>query len=312
MNILFAPKSISLCKNSIVLPFCANKDCKTASFKGQPEQDVFERTSLGADSAKLKKGQLLTSSGQIYTLPDTDMFRSDIDWKQFSRYLGKRFQFAEHVNTYSYACSTGREPYTLSMILQNTFDDEAEKFFPIHAKDINSEVIEENRAFQSNGNVFLNPTMESSVYPNAVRAFEKPGLSRYDVRDNVKQYINIFHNEDGKETIELTKKTIEPVEFSEANILEDVENINDKNPSIVMMRNMWPYVDSSEYQGFADKLYNQLAPGSVVVIGSTFDYTNGLISKSSGKMPDALLKAGFEPAANENIGLNNQVIFEKN
>ena len=292
-------------------PIDLGMDCRPANLYSQPQQDVFEKTSLESGSIKLKKGQLLNQRGQIFARPDTEMFRRDIDWEQFSKYIKKRFGDEESINTYVYACSDGREPYTLSMILQNTFDD-AQKFFPIFAKDINNEIIEENIRIQDTGSVPLDSFRESSVYSNALQAFTKPGLSMYDVRDNVKQYINIFHNEDWKETIELTKKAIEPVEFSEANILEDVENINSEHPSVVMMRNMWPYVDGKEYQGFANKLYNQLAPGSIVVIGSIFDYTGNLFCQNSSKIPVALLNAGFETMKNDNVGTTNPVIFEKN
>ena len=51
-----------------------------------------------------------------------------------------------------------------------------------------------------------------------------------------------------------------------------IKNIDNKNPSLVMCRNMWPYINSSEYDGYAEALYEKLAPGSVVVIGF-FDYT---------------------------------------
>ncbi len=71
---------------------------------------------------------------------------------------------------------------------------------------------------------------------------------------------------------------INNIDFSQANILEDIDNIDSNTPSFVMCRNMWPYVDDSEYQNFANQLYEKLAPGSCIMLGD-FDYKKNRLSQ---------------------------------
>lgn len=100
---------------------------------------------------------------------------------------------------------------------------------------------------------------------------------------------------------------INNIDFSQANILEDIDNIDLNTPSFVMCRNMWPYVDDSEYQNFANQLYEKLAPGSCIMLGD-FDYKKIGYPKN---FPEALLEAGFEPS-NSHINEYYELIFEKN
>ncbi len=278
--------------------FKSNLKQNTLSFKGQLESDSFEKSSK---TPKLKRGQLTNEKGEIFTRPDTDMFRTDMNWQNFGRYLKNRFLYEDKVNTTVYACSTGEEAYTLSILLQDILKYNAEKFFPVSAKDINEDLIKKNISNQ-NGNKI----MKDSYLP-----------ARYALDlDNIEiqNYVTIENSPNSSYEIEkLTDKVTEPVQFSAANILEDVENIDTDIPSVIMCRNMWPYVDSSEYEEFATKLYNKLKKGSVVVIGK-YDHKGEQGRDNSDTFPKALLNAGFTPADIKMSFFKEDVplIFEKN
>lgn len=232
----------------------------------QPKKPLFHK--------KLKRGQFLTD-GKVFNGNTTYMFRDDLDWKMFGDFLTERFNKCDKVNVYNYAASKGYEPYSLSILLQLRLGENAKKFFPIMAKDIDREIIAEDILKQKTGNIKLKITYCDCIQRQL--KINKEELSPYMEQES-KYYGNA----------KLYKKALEPVKFSCANILEDVENIDTEHPSLVMCRNMWPYVDKNEYQDFAKRLYDRLAAGSVVVVGY-FDYVPDEC------FPPKLLEAGFKP-----------------
>ena len=61
-----------------------------------------------------------------------------------------------------------------------------------------------------------------------------------------------------------------------------------------MCRNMWPYINPDKYNECAKKMYNNLAKGSIVVIGS-FDIEGEPFIENSDSFKDSLIKSGFKP-----------------
>jgi len=249
-------------------------------------------------AANLERGQLLTKENRIFSAGTTEMFRSDLDWRGLGRVLSRHFSKNEKVNTVIYGCSDGSEAYSMSVLLQHNFKDKSAKFFPIVAKDIDSARIKKN--------------IENQKKPNLVMGKEAYLRSAAQLnifeREDMDGYMVPAESEDGYSwDAELTEKTKMPVEFKRANILEDLNSLDEENPTIFMCRNMWPYIDQREYRDFADTLYGKLAQGSVVVIGS-FDYST--FNPSLPDFPSALIDAGFRPAGgSKKEGCD--LIFEK-
>ncbi len=281
---------------------CSNKkDCRL-KLNNQPECDAFERQDVTKkDEIKIKRGQI-TDNGKIFTRPTTEMFRGDLDWKYFANYIQERFQGINKVNTYVYACSNGSEAYSMSILLQEKFKGGAQKFFPIIAKDIDEQRIQKNIKNQAENNIeTINGTKSiNDIFHLRTKEKEKYFYDWYEELQDTAAL--------SKE--KLTEQTAAPVKFSYGNILEDIKNIDSKRPSIIMCRNMWPYVDPDEYQTFANELYHRLAPGSVVVLGE-YDFDGEKGRKDSDKFPKALYDAGFKNPGDFVI-FNNNFIFEKN
>jgi len=277
---LFSP--IRKTNLNIIKP--APKNIDRLTFKGnesqacsaQLESDIFEVQNPRSERGRVKV------NGKIFNRNRTGMFRIDLDWFEFANYIKKRFANNKRVNTYVYGCSNGSEAYTMSILLQNTFPDDSERFFPIHAKDIDSKIIKDNIEAKSND--------KTRVHNAEVPAREYLCMSD----EQIKQHIEV---KGFKEY--LLKNVTEPVEFSTANILDDITNIDEKHPSIVMCRNMWPYINPAEYETFAKNLYERLAAGSLVAIGS-YDCSGEPGMNNTDLFPKALLKAGFkEPDSDE-------------
>lgn len=293
MNILSLPHII----NAAPALFRNHLKQNKLSFKGQPETDTFEKTS---DTPKLKRGQMTNEKGEIFTRPQTDMFRTDMDWDFLASYLHNRFRFENKINTLVYACSTGQEPYTLSIVLQHKLGNSAEKFFPIQAKDIREDIIEKDIADQAGDTI-----IKDSYLP-------------------IRRCLGINHDESEKYVIleeipnssfeieKLTDNATSPVQFSCTNILDDIDNIDSDTPSLIMCRNMWPYVNPEEYEEFAKKLYDKLAKGSVVVLGN-YDFAGEKGKELSKTFPINLIKAGFEAVGKTGLLTKGKsLIFEKN
>ncbi len=272
-NIYIAPDSFERCHNGI-------------------DQKNYIRHCKKPPAKKLKRGQILGKNNKIFCNNTTDMFRDDIDWKQFGNFLYKQFKDCKKVNTYNYAASTGEEPYSLSILLQTRFKEDAKKFFPIYAKDLDTKLIIQDTIAQKTRRIYIPQTFSRAQRALGVEDSELKGLL---IPDNHSYGATLRQN------------VISPIKFSCANILDDIKNIDNKNPSLVMCRNMWPYINSSEYDGYAEALYEKLAPGSVVVIGF-FDYTADYSDKI---FPDSLKKAGFKEAKAD-INSQFKLVFEKN
>lgn len=230
---------------------------------------------------------------RIFTRSFTRFFRPDLNWVSFADFIGKRFKDTDKVNTYVWGCSSGQEAYSMAMILQKT-DGKNNKFQPILALDIDKNIIEKNIS-RLNRKIILPSSDVVNIHSNI----------HYTV-DDYEDYI-ICHD-DG--SIGISKNILDSVEFSFGNIVTDFKGITDKKvPSIVMCRNMWPYIDSSKYDKVAKTMYETLAPGSIVVVGN-YDLTGEPEYKGSKDFPKKLVENGFKPVKSCSLD-NMSLIYEK-
>lgn len=273
---------------------------------------------LDLNTSKVYRGQMLCSDNEtVFNRHSTYMFRQDLDWNIFGQYLKEKYKDEDEVNCLIYACSDGSEAYTMSIILQEIFQNEASKFFPIKAIDINQKLIDENKKRQ-NGNIDI--TYNESMKILRFKKFDEKTKKWTSLSSDEKANYSIKRDENRSlhRPFSLTQKVKNPVVFEQGNILEDIERIDPKRKTIVMARNMWPYVDPCEYEDFAKKLYEKLAKGSIVVLGD-YDFEgernsdkNTFLENSNG-FPKALIKAGFSPSKTQ-VGIRRfakNLIFEK-
>lgn len=238
------------------------------------EYDSFKKS---PESRKLHRGAVIRN-GEIYNRNTTRFFREDINWSEFRKYLNQRFSDSDRVSTRIYGCSIGKEPYSLVVALREELGKNADKFFPIIAKDIDAESI-------AKANEIKNLDTVEFYFPDFMDGYLDMGGSV----DNLRQYIN---RKGVSETITLKKDIKNCAKFSRANILEDLNSIDSKRPSIIMCRNLWPYIDESEYDRYTQKLFDKLKKGSVVVLGC-YDLAESVDDIRETSIADSLLKSGF-------------------
>ncbi len=251
-----------------------------------------------SERVPLKHGQYYLSNGSIFRSETSKMFREDINWSNFAQYLEKRFSGCEKVNTYDYGCADAKEAFSFVMAVDNGVNN-PDKFYPVQAKDIikiaQLRLAEKNTIVSKDEYAIAKEALELS--DEEMEKYFTPGYSK------VKQ----------KHCYRLNDEVKQNIEFKQANILDDIESIDSETPSLVMCRNMWPYISPNEYGKYAKALFDKLAPGSTVVIGG-FDNQGAYKISDTNSFRIALVKAGFK--ANEEFLTGSKypasVVYEKN
>ncbi len=292
---------------NIVFPVYKNNIVKKVLNKGQKPVQRAEKypNFLGAQCLSEQNKAQITKFTPPKLINTTSMFREDVNWMGFLSYLKGRFKDNDKVNTYIYGCSNGSEPYTMSVLFKKGFNN-PEKFYPIIAKDLDEELIDDINKMQD-GIVAL-PIRAQNQY-TTISDLDERAQEALNLSDNdLKKYF-----EKMGDYVAINKEVREPIKFSSADILKDIDSIDSDNPSIVMTRNMWPYIDCSKYQEYADSLYEKLAPNSVVVLGH-YDFIGDDGDYIFRSFANCLKKAGFTPSKFPigRLDLSRNLVFEKN
>ena len=224
-----------------------------------------------------QEGQFMGDNGKVFNRHTTHYARVDINWKDLGSFFQERFKDTPKVNTYIYGCSYGEEAYTLLSLLSLRTKN-PNRFLPIKAKDITPELIERNTQEQKSG-VVLSLDAIHKISSGIGVSEEQMVPMLGTTKEN---------------RIKIKDKLAKQIEFECANILLDINSIDSKNPSIVMARNMWPYISANKYETVAKALYDKLTTGSVVVIGN-YDNTGERDFIETKQFPKYLKKAGFKP-----------------
>lgn len=257
------------------------------------DKDTFAKSKVSAKGIIYRLDEM-TGRDKIHISPETYFFRDDIEWREFGPYLREKYKNDPKVNFYQFASSRGEESYSTIIAIMREFKNEANKFLPIKAFGINHDIIETAKELQKEH--FEGYIVRREV----IDGFEKMGLNKQD-------FIPYFEHSDDLLFLKLKPKVTEAVTFKHANILDEWRNIDDKHPSVVMCRNMWPYVDEKEHLLIAQNLYNRLAKNSSVIIGG-YDNCAGSWMHIARKLKNV----GFTPSEECTTGHSmGNIIFEK-
>jgi len=166
----------------------------------------------------------------------------------FMREKGDR----KKIKIWSAACSTGEEPYTLSIILLEMLDEPEEWEIQILASDINTEVLQKARAGLYEG--------------RSVRDVPPEYLEKY------------FTKRDDKYLINLNVK--KPVSFRRINLADRNEMSSVSGCDFIFCRNCLIYFDDESRKSVLSNFYESLNPGGFIFLGH---------SESVGRISSALI-----------------------
>lgn len=200
---------------------------------------------------------------------NTYAFRGDLLWDELALQMNTTFKNKDKVNVYSLACSDGSEPYSLAVTLMEELKilkTDPAKFFPILASDRNEELIKKNK---------------KGLWNLKKTDFYKFEEYRYDYNKYITESEEKISYENDKiafqtDTYKLKPELKNKVKFSHADIIERLKTIDDDSNTVILCRNVLPYLMSHDKVIEIAKLAGEkLKKGSLFVIGD-FDSKTGI------------------------------------
>ena len=198
----------------------------------------------------------------------TYFFREDTDWDNLNAYLCKKFKDTEKVNVITHACSNGMEPYSFIMHMMVFHPENARKFFPVLAKDIDKK----NINIAETG---LYELEDTDLY-----------LLDYYTKGRYREYLYLCRPQNKLYSVAcVPNETLKQfVQFKEGDIFEDIKTMPSKN-TVLFCKNFWPYLEPQKQELLAKNLSEQFDSTCTIITG---DYDAGKI-----KMQNLLGKYGF-------------------
>ena len=188
----------------------------------------------------------------------TLFFREDLWWNSLMNYLKQQYKKVPSIRTINHACSDGEETFSFAAKLICDLKDQAEKYFPIIARDIDEDNIE---------------TAKKGIY--RIRDFELNNIVEntgdkfdefFELRD-----IKNFDYEYAKNTDKLliVKDSLkEKVIFQQSDIVKDFrETTEPMENTLLICRNFWPYLKTDDAKELLANLSKKLKPPSTSIYG---------------------------------------------
>ncbi|MBA1334459.1 MAG: Chemotaxis protein methyltransferase CheR [Firmicutes bacterium] len=146
---------------------------------------------------------------------------------------------SKKIKIWSAACSTGEEPYTLSIILQEMLDKPDEWELQILASDINTEVLQFARI---------------GLYENrAIKDVPPEYLEKYFTKRHDKYLVNL--------------NVRRPVTFKRINLMDEHEMSSINGCDFIFCRNCLIYFDDESRRSVLSSFYESLNPGGFIFLG---------------------------------------------
>lgn len=200
-------------------------------------------------------GNVNYTRGRIYT--DTELFRDDLRWGEFVRILEMEFMYDTKVPIYSLGCSDGSEAYSTSIALYESLP-KPKKFFPIIAVDKDHEIINAAKS----GRINLEDTDIAVL--KAITSTNEEYFINPQGPINIKKEICI----DKYSSYEPSNKLKGAVVFVEDDIINYLSKNSRKEKSVLMMRNVVPYLAINQQDTLYSLVKKFLTKGSLLIIGS--------------------------------------------
>jgi len=188
-------------------------------------------------------GNELSRLFDAITTNETYFFREPQQLSIFSElifpHMVKGKKDASGIKIWSAACSSGEEPYTLSMLLmeKHVVPDQ----YKIYASDLSTGILD---------------TARRAVYTS------------YSVRNIPEQYLKKYFSSNGQ-SHSLHASVKETVKFMKVNLIDSKSMKSFRGIDIIFCRNVLIYFDDRAKQKVVSHLYDSLNPGGYLFIGSS-------------------------------------------
>jgi len=186
--------------------------------------------------------QELSAIMDILTVNETYFFREQNQLKAFSEEILEELKVTNKggkvLRIWSAGCSTGEEPYTISMLINeksnfNGWDIE------ICGSDINQRVLQAARKGVYKKNAFR------TTEPHYIKKYFKEEDGSFQINDNVKRHVN----------------------FSYLNLLDPFKTRFLGNMDVIFCRNVLIYFDNASRKRVIENFFNRLVDGGYLLLG---------------------------------------------
>lgn len=183
---------------------------------------------------------------EVITTNETSFYRNPPQLKVFQTKVlpaildEQRKKRRKRLRIWSAGCSTGEEPYTLSMIIHDVLGSELSNWdIKITANDLSERVLKSARR---------------AVY------------SEYALRTTPKEIITKYFDKDGKQ-YKVKPKIKQLVSFGQINLSDRMQVRRVERSEIVFCRNVIIYFDEAMKKKVINAYYDNLVPGGYLIIG---------------------------------------------
>ena len=225
----------------------------------------------------------------------TNLFREDLDWVELVYYMKHHFKNKDSVNTCSLACSDGSEAFTFAIsVFENLPENIQAKFLPIHASDIDEEILKAAKSGRINIDTIEFLLAERMYNCDIEKYFNKPSASIIIKGDEISETDTIS-------SYQVEQKLRNAVKFKKSDILTELNNLKDNGNSVILCRNVFPYLSQKYTDKVIETAQKKLKKGSLFIIG---DY-DGKVS-----MEQKLFANGFcHPVLNSKCVNGNNIFI---
>lgn len=188
----------------------------------------------------------------------TKMFRADLDWERFTDYFVKHFRDKDNVQILQFASSDGSEAYSqIITLLENYQDKNINKFLPIEAYDIDTNVY--NIAKSGMINISDNEKLKFMVRDIEFdKYFKKLSDKKIKIENDTLE---------NSVTYEVSPLLRSKVNFHQGDMFDAIQKYKDNSNTILLCRNILSYFTDREIDKFLTTVSYKLKSGSLFVIG---------------------------------------------
>lgn len=192
----------------------------------------------------------------------TRLFRTDFDWDRSTDFMVKHFKDKENVQFIQFASSDGSEAYTQIISLLENYDN-VDKFFPIQAYDIDTEICNAAKSGLLNINVLDKKRVEKHGI-NFNKYFKLSDKELNIDADTLKDAC--LHIKPSK-TFKVSQSLTDRVKFQNADMFNILKKHEDNSNTVIMCRNVLFFFSDREIDQFTTLAACKLKKGSLFITG---------------------------------------------
>jgi len=197
-----------------------------------------------------------TSSGEEIGC-NSWLFRDDVDWKKLTKFETANFADKDKVNVVMFAVSDGSEAYTKIISHYENNPKQAEKFLPITAYDIDSEILKAAKSGLIN----------TCLVDRMLLQINSENYNDYFTETDKKLVIPKDGDVQAVKTFKAKKILTKNVRFLQGDMFQKISEIQDNSNTVLMCRNILGYFWNDKIEKFISRASDVLKSKSLFVIG---------------------------------------------